>query len=186
MDDKNINLLLDKLPTIKGENFFLKYQPIISQEYAKTLVNKTIYFTWKHMIKNSVSNEMEIIKEDTSCKVLNYKGDVLQIYTNYVLILEKDLNNPNDLQNNDFIQEIPLKDISNVAEFTTYNFEGWEILPDDYFGKIYKITNVDGITITAIPYDFDGNYLYLAYKQDDKISKNKYPISLISNIELIS
>ena len=87
---------------------------------------------------------------------------------------------PNDLKDNEFIQEIPLENITDIAEFTKYEYEGWEILPDDYYGKIYDITNVQDNSIIALTYDFDGLYLHLAYK--DKVITNKYPISLISNM----
>lgn len=187
MNTEYISKQISKLPITESDDFFLKYKPTLSEDYAKSLVNKTIYFTWKHTIKDSTSNEVETIKEDISGKVLDYIDNTLRIYTNYVLMLEQDLNDPNDLKDNSFIQDIPLEDITNIAELTNYRFEGWEILPNDYYGKIYEITNMQGSTITAITYDFDGHYLYLAYKQEDNnIAKNRYPISLINAVKLIA
>lgn len=179
MNNEIIRQQLDKLPKISNDSFFLEYQPTLSEKYAKMLIGKTIYFTWKH--KSSNSNGM--IKEYTSGKVLDYKDSKLLIYTHYVTILEKDLLEPNNLKDNEFIQEIPLEDITNIAEFTKYEFEGWEILPDNYYGKVYDITNTQNNSIIALTYDFDGLYLHLAYRdKNNEIITNKYPISLISKM----
>ncbi|MCI8915037.1 MAG: hypothetical protein HFF38_13205 [Lawsonibacter sp.] len=179
MDNEIIKQQLEKLPKINNDNFFLKYKSTLSKKYAKLLIGKTIYFTWRR--KSSNSNMFT--KEYTSGKVLDYKDNKLLIYTHYVTILEKDLCDPNDLKDNEFIQEIPLENITDIAEFTKYEYEGWEILPDDYYGKIYDITNVQDNSIIALTYDFDGLYLHLAYKdKNNEVITNKYPISLISNM----
>lgn len=186
MNTENISKQISKLPIIENDDFFLKYKSTMSKEYARTIVGKNIYFTWNHRTE-SKSNEVEIIKAQTSGKVLEYKENMLRVYTHYAAMTEQDLNNPNDLKDNKFIQDILLEDITDIAEFTDYRFEGWEILPDDYYGKIYEITNTQGKTITALTYDCDGVNIYLSYRKDNNImDRNKYPLSLISTMKLIS
>ncbi len=186
MSDEIIKQQLVKLPINYNDDFFLKYKPTLNKEYAKSLVDKTVYFTWKHEVLNSTSNKLEVIKEYVSGKVLDYKDNKLLIYTQYVFMLEEDLNDPNNLQDSAFIQEIPLEDITDIAEFTRYELKGWEILSNDYYGKVYNITSTQNKSITALAYNFDGNYLYLAYKnKNNEINTNKYPICLISKMTII-
>lgn len=178
MNHTNIEKQIEKLPISEYDFFFLEYKTTISIQYAKSLIGKLIYFTWNHF-----DNKTDKIQEELSGKVLDFQNNKLKIYTHYVTILEDDLNNTNDLIDNSFIQDIPIKDITNVAEFSNYKFEGWETLPDDYYGNIYKITNIEDITIIAIPYDFDGINVYLIVKENnngkEEIARKKYPISLI-------
>ena len=172
------NTNIEKLTTSKTTSFFLEYKPTIDIQYAKSLVGKLIYFTWTYF-----ENGTDKTREELSGKVLDFYDNKLKIYTHYVTILEEDLNNKSDLNDNPLIQDIHINDITNVAEFSNYKFEGWETLPDDYYGNIYKITNMEDVTITAIPYDFDGINVYLMIRESNKtgeeIVRRKYPISLI-------
>ena len=110
-------------------------------------------------------------------------GKLIYFTWTYLTILENDLNNQNDLKDNPLIQDIPINDITNVTEFNNYKFEGWETLPNDYYGNIYKVTNMEDRTIVAIPYDFDGVNVYLMIKENndgkEEIVRKKYPICLI-------
>ncbi len=184
MNDTNIKKQIGKLPISESKLFFLEYKPTINIQYAKSLIGKLIYFTWNHF-----ENETDKIQEELSGKVLDFQDNKLKIYTHYVTILEADLNNQNDLRENPLIQDILIDNITNVAEFTEYKFEGWETLPDNYYGNVYKITNMEDKTITALSYDFDGINVYLIIKENnngkDEIICKKYPISLIKEfIEL--
>ena len=53
MDNEIIKQQLEKLPKINNDNFFLKYKPTLSKKYAKLLIGKTIYFTWRRKSSNS-------------------------------------------------------------------------------------------------------------------------------------
>ncbi len=169
---------IEKLPISEITSFFLEYKPTIDIQYAKSLIGKLIYFTWTYF-----ENETNKTREELSGKVLDFQDNKLKIYTHYVTILENDLNNQNDLKDNPLIQDIPINDITNVTEFNNYKFEGWETLPNDYYGNIYKVTNMEDRTIAAIPYDFDGVNVYLMIKENndgkEEIVRKKYPICLI-------
>lgn len=175
---ENIQEQLNKLPIIQDNFFTIKTKNKIDIDYAKTIIGNIIYFDWHH----------DGLIESISGKVLGLKDNDLLIYTNYVFMLDEDLNNPNDLENNSHIQNISINNISNIFVCNEYTQRSWETIPEDYEGKIYEITNIQGNTITALTYNCDTN-LYMAIKYNNngnvEIEKIKYPVSLIKSMKEI-
>lgn len=186
MDEKDWTEKIGNLPfSDESDKFFIKPVSSMSKEYAKTIIDKHIHFEWKHK-EEGVD---DIIKESMSGKVLSCQNNELKIYTRYEFMLEEDLNDPNDLKDNDFIKNIPFGEITNIIEFNDYRKEFWEMLPEDYSGNTYEITNINNRKLTTLIYDFDGINIYFYFRYQDKgiivTERKSYPLYLLKEIKKV-
>ncbi|MBR1377091.1 MAG: hypothetical protein IJ565_04705 [Bacilli bacterium] len=111
--------------------FILKTMDTITDEYAKTLVDKHIHFTWHNNSEHTI--------ETIPGKVLSYGNNKLIIDTMDIFFDDND-------ESDNWIKEIDIKDITNVYAFDNYTKDCFKLLEDieTFNDKIFKITNIFG------------------------------------------
>lgn len=133
----------------------------ISDDLAKSLINKHIHFTWHNREDNTV--------ETMPGKVIDYNNKMLEIDTLDIIYEDESSEESNKL-----IKKISIDDISEVLVFDKYTKEFWNILDSvsevdlknkkfevsDVFGNTFitRIIDNDSLSITILcndePYDY--------------------------------